>query len=156
MFKLENTSYKRVHEPDAGFIDNCSEFHQSISPIEEEVDKSGSSFLIAFNQAKSRSWTICNQRLTSSCLPSSTQQNGTASDWKMEKFSGCAAQNYLELIRVQVFSSRAAAGVWKWNGPIVECQQWAEGEGESVWSIEATDFAGLEHTESLKLTWDDP
>ena len=61
MFKLENTSYKRVHEPDAGFIDNCSEFHQSISPIEEEVDKSGSCFLIAFNHGKSRSWTICNQ-----------------------------------------------------------------------------------------------
>ena len=64
MFQLENTSYKRVHEPDAGFIDNCSEFHQSISPIEEEVDKSGSSFLIAFNQGKSRSWTICHLPLS--------------------------------------------------------------------------------------------
>ena len=76
MSKLENTSYKLVHEPDAGFIDNCSEFHQSISPIEKEVDKSGSSFLIAFNQGKSRSWTICNQRLTTSCLPLSRLRQG--------------------------------------------------------------------------------
>ena len=106
MFKLENTSYKRVHEPDAGFIDNCSEFHQSISPIEEEVDKSGSCFLIAFNHGKSRSWTICNQRLTISCLPLSRLRQRL-----IENVNVSAAQNYLELIRVQVFSSRAAAGV---------------------------------------------
>lgn len=106
MSKLENTSYKLVHEPDAGFIDNCSEFHQSISPIEEEVDKSGSCFLIAFNHGKSRSWTICNQRLTTSCLPLSRLRQRL-----IENVNVSAAQNYLELIRVQVFSSRAAAGV---------------------------------------------
>ena len=62
----------------------------------------------------------------------------------MENRNVSAAQNYLELVRVQVFSFRPAAGVWRWNGPIVECQQCSEGGGESV---EATDIAGLEYTE---------
>ena len=69
-------------EPDAGFIDNCSELHQTICPIEEEVDKSGSSFLIAFNQGKSGAGPFATRGLTTSCLPLSRVRQRLIGKWK--------------------------------------------------------------------------
>ena len=125
-------------EPDAGFIDNCSELHHTICPIEEEVDKSGSSFLIAFNQGKSWSWTICNQR--ADYLLSPTQQSETASDWKMEMF----------LLHKIIWNSSefrcSASGrlLESGDGMVQLSSVNSEGVGESV---KATDIAGLECTE---------